>query len=118
MNYMSNQDDDHYMALAAQSVLWNYRQSLALDPEKIIDLSNRIQKEARLFKEASEAIRERPDRSSHKMDFILARLKDEHLIESYIEAQNLRLDAEFIDLLRNEILRRGIHRLISTREVN
>lgn len=110
-------DDEHYMTLAAQSVLWSKRNSLSLDPDDILDLSNQIRQEARLFKEASEAIRKRPERSSHKkMDYILAQLKDEHLIESYTEAKHLKLDPDFVDLLRNEILRRGINSLVYIRE--
>jgi hypothetical protein len=110
-------DDEQYMTLAAQSVLWSKRNTLSLDPDDILDLSNQIQREAQLFREASEAIRQRPNQSSHrKMDYILAQLKDEHLIESYTEAQNLKLDSDFVDLLRSEILRRGIHSLIYIRE--
>ncbi|MBB6690965.1 sporulation histidine kinase inhibitor Sda [Cohnella xylanilytica] len=39
-------------------------------------------------------------------------LQDEHLIESYAEAQSLNLDPNFLDMLRSEILRRGILNLV------
>ncbi|WP_035154899.1 sporulation histidine kinase inhibitor Sda [Cohnella thermotolerans] len=46
--------------------------------------------------------------SSAKMNAILACLNDEHLIESYVEAQRLQLEPDFIDMLRSEITRRGL----------
>nr|WP_156922159.1 sporulation histidine kinase inhibitor Sda [Cohnella thermotolerans] len=42
------------------------------------------------------------------MNAILACLNDEHLIESYVEAQRLQLEPDFIDMLRSEITRRGL----------
>ncbi|GIO13684.1 hypothetical protein J19TS2_32390 [Cohnella xylanilytica] len=105
-------DEGQCLMLAAQSVLMNYRHSLSLDASEILDLSNRIRQEARLFKEASDSIRMNSDRNGLKMNSILTLLQDEHLIESYAEAQSLNLDPNFLDMLRSEILRRGILNLV------
>lgn len=43
-----------------------------------------------------------------QMEIILAQLQDRHLIESFNEAKRLKLESEFVELLRSEIARRGI----------
>ncbi|CAI6085038.1 hypothetical protein COHCIP112018_04538 [Cohnella sp. JJ-181] len=108
MKYVKEYDEELYVSLAVQTVLHENARSLDLKQEDIFNIADQVQDEIILFKKAAEAVQSPSGKVIPQMRFILAHLQDEHLSSSYFEARSLGLDSEFVQMLRTEIIRRGI----------
>ncbi|MEK0313891.1 sporulation histidine kinase inhibitor Sda [Cohnella sp. 56] len=97
-----------YVSLALQTVLHENASALDVKHTEVLNLAHKIQEEIERFHEAAHALRTPSGKVVPQMRFILAHLQDEHLASSYFEARSLGLDADFVHMLRTEIIRRGI----------
>ncbi|WP_254639412.1 sporulation histidine kinase inhibitor Sda [Cohnella sp. GbtcB17] len=113
MKEIKESDDAWFTSLAVQTVLQEQMVKVRLNRHEILNIAEEVQMEMLRFKEAAGLIKTPSGKVIPQMRFILAHLQDEHLSSSYFEARSLGLDAEFVQMLRCEIIRRGIKDLVS-----
>ncbi|MDG0789449.1 sporulation histidine kinase inhibitor Sda [Cohnella ginsengisoli] len=112
MKVLKESDDAWYVSLAVQTVLQEQMIRVRLNRHEILNIAEEVQLETLRFKEAAELVKTPSGKVIPQMRFILAHLQDDHLASSYFEARSLGLDAEFVQMLRCEIIRRGIKDLV------
>ena len=112
MKVPKESDDAWYVSLAVQTVLQEQLTAVSLNRDEILNLAEEVQIETLRFKEAAEMVKTPSGKVIPQMRFILAHLQDDHLTSSYFEARSLGLDIEFIQMLRCEIIRRGIKEIV------
>lgn len=112
MKEIKESDDAWFTSLAVQTVLQEQMVKVRLNRHEILNIAEEVQMEMLRFKEAAGLIKTPSGKVIPQMRFILAHLQDEHLSSSYFEARSLGLDAEFVQMLRCEIIRRGIKDLV------
>ena len=101
-------DDRLHIIMAAQTVLALNQEQLSIDFQMIQQLSEDIVRKARWFKGIAEGVQEDPENKRKMWGMMLQRLEDKALVDSYLNAKELKLEQEFIDLLLNEIMKREI----------
>jgi len=107
---LGHENDQRYIILAVQTVLSLHKNSLLIDSRKIEEIAEEVIRKAQMFKRITEKIESETETENQGKTWgkLLRKLSDEVLMDSYNEANKLSLEEEFIEILLEELHRRGI----------